>query len=214
MFFFFFLCFFSDQCCRDLFFPHAGSSNPHLSTKPHPLSLASPTTTIASFAGMQVKICFFFLFFGPMLQSPSLPHPPGPQTPASPPHNPYPHVPPLNPRKSPLPSPRRTQAITSASPLCHMQVCWHHPVTVRKTRHDTASMLSQHGMQAQLRRQPTPRKPCHVPPQCGVQVLPGANLPHTSPATACKPHHDPNLPHENLATSTQRASPAPPTHCA
>ena len=52
MFSFSFFHFFSDQCCRDLFFPHAGSSNPHLSTVPHPSSLTSPAATIASFAGM------------------------------------------------------------------------------------------------------------------------------------------------------------------
>src|SRR6266571_4317817 len=62
-----FFCFFSDQCCRDLFSPHAGSSNPHLSTVPRPSSLASPPAAIASFAGTQVKICFFFLFFVPFL---------------------------------------------------------------------------------------------------------------------------------------------------
>src|SRR6266702_5031238 len=107
-----------------------------------------------------------------MLQRPSLPHTPGPQTPTSPPHNPYPHVLPLKPRKSPPPSPCCTQAVTSASPLCHVQVCWHHPVTVRKTHHDTASTPSQHGVQARLRCQPAPRKTRHVPPQCGTQVLP------------------------------------------
>src|SRR6266702_2768309 len=51
MFFFSFFHFFSDQCCRDLFSPHAGSSNPHLFTMPRPSSLTSPTTAIASFAG-------------------------------------------------------------------------------------------------------------------------------------------------------------------
>src|SRR6266704_4087391 len=138
-----------------------------------------------------------------MLQRPSLPHTPGPQTPASPPHNPSPHVPPLKPRKSPPPSPRRTQAMTSTSPLRHAQVRWHHPVTVRKTRRDTASTPSQHGVQARLRRQPAPRKPRH-----------GATpTRHASPATACKPHHDPNPPRENLATSTQHSSPATPTRC-
>src|SRR6266702_3480669 len=90
------------------------------------------------------------------------------------------------------------------SPLRHAQVCWHHPVTVRKTRRDTPSTPSQHGVQARLRCQPAPRKPRHAPPQCGV---------HMSPAMACKPHHDPNPPRKNLATSTQRTSPAatPPT---
>ncbi len=61
--FFLLFHFFSDQCCRDLFSPHTRSSNPHLSTVHHPSSLISPTTTIASFAGMQVKICFFCFFF-------------------------------------------------------------------------------------------------------------------------------------------------------
>src|SRR6266702_209110 len=45
-----FFRFFSDHC-RDLFSPHAGSSNPHLSTVPPPSSLASPAAAIASFAG-------------------------------------------------------------------------------------------------------------------------------------------------------------------
>src|SRR6266702_728652 len=57
-----FFRFFSDHC-RDLFSPHARSSNPHLSTVPRPSPLASPATAIASFAGTQVKICFFFSFF-------------------------------------------------------------------------------------------------------------------------------------------------------
>src|SRR6266702_1729820 len=64
MFFFFFFHFFSDQCCRDLFSPHAGSSNPHLSTVRHPSNLASPAAAIA---GTQVKICFFCFFFVPFL---------------------------------------------------------------------------------------------------------------------------------------------------
>src|SRR6266702_260224 len=77
-----------------------------------------------------------------MLQRPSLPHMPGPQTPASPPHNPYPHIPPLKPFKSPLPSPRCMQAVTSTSPLCHAQVRWHHPVTVRKTFVDFSQVVT------------------------------------------------------------------------
>src|SRR6266702_1852285 len=132
-----------------------------------------------------------------MLQRPSLPHTPGPQTPASPPHNPYPHVPPLKPRKSPPPSPRRTQAVTSASPLRHAQVRWHHPVTVRKTRRDTASTPSQHGVQARLRRQPAPQKPRHAPPQCGAQVPPRHPVAHeprrdaTHHGATQKPPHRP-----------------------
>src|SRR6266702_1171439 len=61
IFFFSFFLFFSDHC-RDLFSPHARSSNPHLSTVPRPSSLASPAAAIASFVGTQVKICFFFFF--------------------------------------------------------------------------------------------------------------------------------------------------------
>src|SRR6266702_4697660 len=45
-----------------LFTPCAGSSNPHPSTVHYPLSLASPAAAVASFTGMQVKICFFFSF--------------------------------------------------------------------------------------------------------------------------------------------------------
>ncbi len=137
-----------------------------------------------------------------MLQRPSLPHTPGPQPPASPPHNPYPHIPPLKPCKSLLPLPPHClQVMTSASPLCHMQVHCHHPVTVCKTCHDTALKLSQHSMQAWLQCQPALWKPCH-----------GATPTwHASPTTVCKPHHNPNLPCENLATSTQCSSPAMPT---
>src|SRR6266702_6895341 len=108
-----------------------------------------------------------------MLQRPSLPHMPGPQTPASPPHNPYPHVPPLKPHKSPPLPPHHTQAVTPTSPLCHAQVHWHHPVTVHKTCCDTASMLSQHGVQAQLQCQPALQKPHHsaTPMQCASPAI-------------------------------------------
>src|SRR6266702_1202614 len=70
-----------------------------------------------------------------MLQRPSLPHTPGPQTPASPPHNLHPCASPLKPRKSPPPPlPHRTQA-HGCLHLRHMQVRRHrHPVTARKIR--------------------------------------------------------------------------------
>src|SRR6266571_1442663 len=46
--------------------------------------------------GMQVKICFFLFFsfhsFSDQCYRDSLSHAPGPQTPASPPHNPHPHA--------------------------------------------------------------------------------------------------------------------------
>src|SRR6266702_6070248 len=139
-----------------------------------------------------------------MLQRPSLPHTPGPQPPTSPPHNPYPHILPLKPRKSPPPPlPCHMQVVTSTSPLRHAQVHCHHPVTVRKTHRDTAPMLSQHGMQAQLQHQPALRKRHHS----------ATPMRHASPAMACKPHHNPNPPHKNLTTSTQRSSPTMPTHC-
>src|SRR6266702_6690146 len=89
---------------------------------------------------------------------------------------------------------------------------WHLPFWERdplrkngncKTRRDTALTLSQHGVQARLRRQSALRKPHHSATPTW----------HASPATACKPHHDPNPPLENLATSTQRSSPATPTRC-
>src|SRR6266702_2691920 len=88
---------------------------PHLSTVRRPSSLASPAAAIASFAGTQVKICFFLFFsfrsFSDQYYRDSLSHAPGPQTPASPPHNPHPRASPLKPRKSPLPPlPHRTQA--------------------------------------------------------------------------------------------------------
>src|SRR6266702_7624974 len=144
---------------------------------------------------------FFRSFFDQCYRDPLYPTRRVLNPPASPPHNSYPHIPPLKPRKS-LP-PRRMQVVTSASPLRHAQVCCHHPVTVRKTRRDTAPTPSQHGVQARLRRQPAPRKPRH-----------GATpTRHASPAMACKPHHDPNLPRENLATSPHRSSPTTPTRC-
>src|SRR6266568_3612255 len=70
MFFFFFFCFFSDQCCRDLFSPHAGSSNPHLSTVRRPSNLASPAAAIA---GTQVKICFSRSLFDQCYRDPLYP---------------------------------------------------------------------------------------------------------------------------------------------
>src|SRR6266702_4624504 len=77
-----------------LFSPRAGSSNPHPSTMPPPSSLASPAPAIASFPGMQVKIFFFLFFsfrsFSDQYYRDSLSHAPGPQIPASPPHNPHP----------------------------------------------------------------------------------------------------------------------------
>src|SRR6266702_2583871 len=69
---------------------------PHLSTVRRPSSLASPAAAIASFAGTQVKICFFLFFsfrsFSDQYYRDSLSHAPGPQTPASPPHNPHPRA--------------------------------------------------------------------------------------------------------------------------
>src|SRR6266702_4272607 len=79
-----------------LFTPRAGSSNPHPSTTPRPPRLTSPAAAIASFAGMQVKICFFLFFsfrsFSDQYYRDSLSHAPGPQIPASPPHNPHPRA--------------------------------------------------------------------------------------------------------------------------
>src|SRR6266571_1628211 len=203
MFFFFFFRFFSDHC-RDLFSPHAGSSNPHLSTVPRPSSLASPAAAIASFAGTQVKIClflfFFFRSFSDQCYRPSLPHTPGPQTPASPPHNPHLHALPIKPRKSPPPPPpRRTQAVTSASPLRHGQVRCHHPVTAAtllRRRPNTA-------YKPDFDANPPRENLATAPPQRAAQVPP-----HTSPATACKPTTTPTQP---AKTSPRSASPATPT---
>src|SRR6266702_4452778 len=54
-----------------------------------------------------------------MLQRPSLPHTPGPQTPASPPHNPHPRASPPKPRTSPPPPlpnlPRRQHGAQDAT---------------------------------------------------------------------------------------------------
>ncbi len=57
-----FFRFFSDHC-RDLFSPHAGFSNPPPLHRASPLKPASPAAAIASFAGTQVKLCFFSSFF-------------------------------------------------------------------------------------------------------------------------------------------------------
>src|SRR6266702_1237733 len=143
-----------------------------------------------------------------MLQTSSLPHTPAPHTPASPPHNPYPHVPPLKPCKSPPPSPRHMQAVTSTSPLYHAQVCWHHPVTVCKTHHNTASTPSQHGMQARLQRQPALRKPCHAPPQCSMQVPPCQPVAH-EPCRDATHHGAMQKPHHQLTTTPPCAASLP-----
>src|SRR6266571_1512526 len=134
--------------------------------KPPPLHHASPLKPRKSrrchclIPGHVSKYMFFFFFFrfffDQCYRDPLYPTRRVLNPPASPPHNPYPHIPPLKPRKSP--PPRRTQVVTSASPLRHAQVRCHHPVTVRKTRRDTAPTPSQHGVQARLRRQPAPRK--------------------------------------------------------
>src|SRR6266702_4675833 len=192
VFFFFFFRFFSDQCCRDLFSPHAGSSNPHLSTVRRPSNLASPAAAIA---GTQVKICFFVsFFFVPFLTNVT-------ETLFTP------HPPPLQPRKSPPPPPPcRTQVMTSASPLRHAQVRCHHPVTVRKTRRDTAPTPSQHGVQARLRPQPAPRKPRHVNTALKSRH---ANPLHTSPA-ATPPA---TAPRKSLTTNPPRPRSAHRRHC-
>ncbi len=62
MFFSSFFRFFSDHC-RDLFSPHAGFSNPPPLHHASPLKPASPAAAIASFAGTQVKLCFFSFLF-------------------------------------------------------------------------------------------------------------------------------------------------------
>ncbi len=83
------------------------------------------------------------------------------------------------------------QAVTSTSPLCHMQVHCHHPVMACKTYHDTALMPSQHGVQAWLWCQPAPQKPHHsatpmwhtspaMAPTCHTWALPQCASPTTT----------------------------------
>src|SRR6266702_2030763 len=142
-----------------------------------------------------------------MLQRPSLPHTPGPQPPASPPHNPYPHIPPLKPCKSPPPPPPRcTQVVTSASPLRHVQVRCHHPVTVRKTRRDTALIPSQHGVQDPPQPNPPPCKPRH--PTTAAKSR-HTNPLHKSP-TAMPPA---TAPRKSLTTNPPRPRSAHHRHC-
>src|SRR6266702_1821722 len=63
--FFSFLSFFVSflSSVAETSFPHMRVLKPHLSTVRRPSNLASPAAAIASFAGTQVKICFFLLFF-------------------------------------------------------------------------------------------------------------------------------------------------------
>src|SRR6266702_4220241 len=167
-----------------------------------------------------------------MLQRPFVPHMPGPQTPASPPHNPSPHVPPLKPRES-LPPPHcHVQAVTSTSPLRHAQVCCHHPVTVRKSHHDTVPMPSQHGVQVRLQCQPAPQKPCHgttptwraspatSPTRC-TRALPRCASPTTTPTRHAKtspPQHSAQVPpcqpiaHEPRCNTTHHSATQKPHH--
>src|SRR6266702_2726769 len=127
-----------------------------------------------------------------MLQRPSLPHKPCKSLP-----------------------PHCMQAVTSASPLCHVQVCSHPPVTAHKTCCNTALTPSQHSVQAQLRHQPTPQKPCHnttptwcaspaTMPTCLTQAPPQRARPIITPT-----HHVKTLPPQH---SVQVPPPQPVAH--
>src|SRR6266702_4032541 len=147
-----------------LFTPRAGSSNPHLSTMRRPSSLASPATAIASFAGTQVKICFFLFFsfrsFSDQCYRDSLSHVPGPQTPASPPHNPHPCALPLKPRKSLLPPlPHHMQAwLPPSSPYASPP-----PLPPRHCVQDPPTMPTRH-VQALPWRHPNTEHKAPPPP--------------------------------------------------
>src|SRR6266581_4888076 len=74
-----------------------------------PLLHLSPSPA-ATIAGMQVKICFFHLFFfrsffDQCYKDPLYPTRRVLNPPASPPHNPYPQIPPPTPPQSPPPPP-------------------------------------------------------------------------------------------------------------
>src|SRR6266702_4065955 len=129
-----------------------------------PSSLTSPTAAIASFVGMQVKICFFLFFsfrsFSDQCYRDSLSHIPGPQTPASPPHNPYPHAFP-----STLPNPP-TSTATSASP--HTSLATSIFTTCKSATTATPSLHTRSTHDADLPH----ASPAVMPSQHGTQGLP------------------------------------------
>src|SRR6266702_474971 len=127
-----------------------------------------------------------------MLQRPSLPHTLGPQTPTSPPHNPYPHIPPLKPRKSLPPPPHHMQVVTSTSPFA--------------THKSTGTTLSWCARLAVTLLQCCPNTVCK--PDFN------ANLPHKNLATA-PPQRGAQVPPQHASppmTPTPHAKTPPPQH--
>src|SRR6266702_564134 len=138
-----------------------------------------------------------------MLQRHSLPHTPGPKTPASPPHNPHPRASPLKLRKSPPPLPHRMQAHGRLH-LRHMQVhCHRHPVTARKIhpRRQLATCKARRDDIPTWHTRPTTTPTCHTqaPPWRHLNTECKAPLPPTS--------RDANLPRRQHAAQDPTTTP-------
>ncbi len=102
-----------------------------------------------------------------MLQRPSLPHTPGPQTPASPPHNPHPVPRPLS-----LASPCRCLCLTARKPVAASIFA-----TCKSAATATPSLCTRSAHDAD----PPRASPAVAPPQHGTQDPKTANPPCTSP---------------------------------
>src|SRR6266702_5225090 len=125
-----------------------------------------------------------------MLQRPSLPHTSGPQTPASPLHNPHPCA--LTPQASQVPAAAsaslHTSLATSIFTTCKSAATTT-PSLHARSAHDTNSPCaspavtsSQHSMQGPPQCQPTMHKPC-----CGATSTRNTRPQHCQPAMH-KPH--------------------------
>ena len=109
-----------------------------------------------------------------MLQRPSLPHTPGPQTPASPPHNPHPVPRPLS-----LASPCRRLCLTARKPVAASIFA-----TCKSAATATPSLCTRSAHDAD----PPRASPAVAPPQHGTQDPKTANPPCTSPAMVPPQH--------------------------
>src|SRR6266581_3868008 len=146
-----------------------------------------------------------------MLQRPSLPHTPGPQTPASPPHNPHPVPRPLS-----LASPCRRLCLTARKPVAASifatckSAATATPSLHARSAHDADSPRaspavtpSQHGTQGPPCRRPTTRKP-----RRGATSTRNARPQHRQPAVH-KPRHGATLT-RNARSRHRRPAATPP----